>query len=87
MQNTTFLFLIVITIFSCSSATEFGIKETEVPPNVLAAFRAKYPAATNVEWQAEKDDGRFYFEADFKEGAEEKEVQITPDGASITEPE
>ena len=73
-------------LFSCSSSSsEFEIKESEVPPNVMTAFKAKYPSAQEVKWEAEKEDGKFYFEADFKEGGKEKEVHITPDGLSITE--
>ena len=71
-------------LMSCSSSNEFDIKESEVPPNVLSAFKAKYPSAQNVEWEAEKEKGKFYFEADFKDGNKEKEVHITSDG-NITE--
>lgn len=71
---------------SCSS-TEFEIKESEVPPNVLSAFKAKYPSAQVLKWEAEKEDGKFFFEAEFKEGDKEKEVHITPNGSSITEEE
>ena len=70
---------------SCSSSTEFEIKENEVPANVLAAFKTKYPTATEVKWEAEKENGKFYFEADFEDGGKGKEVHITPDGSSISE--
>lgn len=74
------------TLFSCSSSSsEFDIKENEVPPGVMAAFKAKYPSAQDVKWEAEKEDGKFLFEADFKDGGKEKEVHITPDGVTITE--
>lgn len=72
-------------LLSCSSSSEIEIKESEVPPNVLAAFKAKYPSAQEVKWEAEKEDGQFYFEADFKQGDSGKEVHITPDGASVIE--
>ena len=77
---------VAIILVSCTS-TEFEIKESEVPPNVLAAFKAKYPSAQNLKWEAEKEDGKFFFEAEFKDGDKEKEVHITPDGSSITEEE
>jgi hypothetical protein len=75
-----------LSFFSCSpSSTEFDIKDSEVPPGVMAAFKAKYPQAQDVKWEADKENGKFYFEADFKDGGKEKEVLITPDGSSITE--
>ena len=77
-------FLFVIGLASCSSH-EFEIKESEVPPNVLAAFKGKYPSAQVKKWQAEKEDGKFLFEVDFIDGGKEKEVHITPDGSSISE--
>jgi len=75
---------LLLFLTSCSSS-EFKIKESEVPQNVLSAFKTKYPSAQNVDWEAEKEDGKFYFEASFKDGGKEKEVHITPDGSSITE--
>jgi hypothetical protein len=51
----------VLLLSSCS--TEFDIQESEVPRDVVAAFRAKYPNAQVKKWEAEKEDGKFYFEA------------------------
>jgi len=85
MKNITCLaLLLTIGLASCSS-TEFEIKESEVPPNVLAAFKSKYPSAQVKKWQAEKEEGKFVFEVDFIDGGKEKEVHITPDGSSISE--
>jgi len=80
------LFIVACLLASCSSSdTEFDILESEVPPNVLAAFKSKYPSAQNISWEAEKEDGKFFFEVDFTENNKEKEVHITPDGLSVTE--
>ena len=76
--------LMAITFSACSS-DEFEIKETDVPQNVIAVFRAKYPSAQVIKWEAEKEDGKFYFEAEIKDGTKNKEVHITADGSSITE--
>ncbi|MBO9201869.1 MULTISPECIES: hypothetical protein [Niastella] len=80
-------FIIMILFASCSSSSDssFDIQESEVPPNVLAAFKAKYPSAEQATWEAEKEDGKFFFEVDFKDNGKEKEVHITPDGSSIVE--
>ena len=77
-------FLITIGLTSCS-CDEFEIKETDVPQNVIGAFRAKYPSAQVIKWEAEKEDGKFYFEAKIKDGTKEKEIHITADGSSVTE--
>ena len=75
---------IAVSLSACSSK-EFEIKESEVPPNVVSAFRIKYPSAQVTKWEAEKEDGKFYFEAEIKDGGKEKEIHITPDGTSVTE--
>ncbi|AEV98317.1 hypothetical protein A4D02_22815 [Niastella koreensis] len=80
------LLILAITLASCSSSeSEFDIQESEVPPNVLAAFKAKYPSAHDVSWEAEKEEGKFFFEVDFTDNNKEKEVHITPDGLSVVE--
>ena len=77
-------FLLALGLSSCSS-NEFAIKESEVPPAVMAAFKAKYPSVQVKEWEAEKEDGKFLFEVEFVDGGKEKEIHITPDGSSITD--
>ena len=77
-------FAIATSLVACSSK-EFEIKESEVPPNVLAALKAKYPSAQVKEWEAEKEDGKFYFEAEIKDGGKEKDIHISPDGTSVAE--
>lgn len=77
-----FPFLVSIVLTACSS-NEFEIKETDVPQNVIAAFRAKYPAAQVIKWKAEKEGGKFYFEAEIKDGTKEKDIHITADGLSV----
>ena len=83
---TCICFVLAVGLASCSS-TEFEIKESEVPPNVLTAFKTKYPTAQVKKWQAEKDDGKFVFEVDFVDNGKEKEVHISPDGSSISQEE
>ena len=80
-----FFMVAAVLVVSCSSSSEFEIKESEVPPNVMKAFKAKYPLAKEVKWEAEKEDDKFYFEAEFKDGGKEKEIHISPDGSSILE--
>ena len=83
-------FLVALTALSllfpsCSSCDEFLIKESEVPKAVFDAFRTKYPTVIVDEWEAEKEDGVFFFGAEFKADGKDMEVHISPDGASVTE--
>jgi hypothetical protein len=75
-----------ILLAGCSS-NEFEIKEAEVPKDVLNAFKTKYPSAQVIKWEAEKEDGKFYFEAEWKVNGKEMEVHISPDGSTLTEEE
>jgi hypothetical protein len=83
-RNLLICFSVAACLSACSSK-EFEIKESEVPQNVISAFKAKYPSAQVTKWEAEKEDGKFYFEAEIKDGGKEKEIHITPDGSSVTE--
>lgn len=48
------------------SCNEYTIAASEVPPAATAAFNAKYPGATNVEWITEKKEDKTIYEALFK---------------------
>jgi len=85
-QKILISFCIAASLAACSSS-EFDIKETDVPQNVVAALKAKYPSAQITKWEAEKEDGRFYFEAEIKDGDKKREIHITADGSSVTEEE
>jgi hypothetical protein len=87
MKQKILIYAGIAVFLSACSSNEFEIKETEVPQNVVAAFKAKYPSAQVTKWEAEKEDGNFYFEAKIKDGGKEKEIHITPDGSSVTEEE
>ena len=84
-RNSILAIVTTICLASCSHEEEFTIKDSEVPKDVMAAFKAKYPNAQVKEWEAQKSDGKFVFECEFKDGDKELEVHITPDGNSITE--
>ena len=87
MKPTALITFSIVLLFSfCSShEEEFTIKDSEVPKEVMAAFKAKYPNAQVKEWEAQKTNGKFVFECEFKDGDKEHEVHITPDGSSIEE--
>lgn len=61
-------------------ASEFTIASSDVPQPVLDSFKSKYPNASDVEWEVEKEDGKLYFEAEFKIENKTKEAHFRPDG-------
>ncbi|HNP24860.1 MAG TPA: hypothetical protein PKL37_22480 [Panacibacter sp.] len=85
MKQSVIILMFSTLVLSACSSSKFEIKESEVPQNVVAALKAKYPSAQVTKWVAEKEDGRFYFEAEIKDGDKEKEIHITSDGSSVTE--
>jgi uncharacterized membrane protein YkoI len=87
MKRSAIIPMFCTLLFSACSSNEFDIKETDVPQNVVAALKAKYPSAQITKWEAEKENGRFYFEAKIKDGDKKREIHITADGSSVTEEE
>lgn len=87
MKQNVIILMIISSVFTACSSSEFEIKESEVPQNVVTALKGKYPNAQVSKWFAEKEDDKFYFEAEIKDGNKEKEIHITSDGASVTEEE
>ena len=73
------MFLAMLTMMS-ACASEFEIAASDVPESVMTSFKNKYPGATEVEWEAEKKDGKLYYEAEFKMGGKKKEAYFRPDG-------
>jgi len=74
------LIVIASLIIISACASEFEIAASDVPESVAAAFKNKYPGATNVEWEVEKKDGKLYYEAEFEFGDKKKEAYFRPDG-------
>jgi hypothetical protein len=84
MKHTN-VFTTAALLFLSSCTSEFRIIEADVPPLVLTAFQAKYPVAKDVEWEAEKTEGRLAFEAEFKIDGKRKEAYFSPDGRFLKE--
>lgn len=72
-----------LALWGCSSSMD--LISTDVPPTVASSFQAKYPNATKVEWEAEKQDGHLIFEAEFEFNGNEMEATFKPDGSLIDE--
>ena len=72
-----------ILLSACS--TELELISTDLPPTVSSAFNAKYPGATEAEWDAEKENGHLVFEVDFEYDGKKREAVFKPDGTFIEE--
>jgi hypothetical protein len=83
MKKNIILFALIIMVSACAS--EFKIVESDVPPAVMTAFKAKYPNSQDVEWEAEKTGGHLAFEAEFKMDGKSKEAYFKPDGTFLKE--
>jgi len=79
-MKTNSLIAVFALMLCLSCATEFEIASTDLPEAVLKTFNDKYPSATDVEWEAEKKNGKLYFEAEFKVDGKTKEAYFRPDG-------
>jgi hypothetical protein len=72
-------------LFFTACASEFEIASSDVPQTVLSAFTGKYAGASDVEWEVEKEDGKLYYEAEFKIEGKKKEAYFRPDGTFTKE--
>lgn len=75
------LMAIGLLLASCSAfAQESKIKEKDVPPAVLAAFKSAYPNATIRGLAKEKEKGKLFYEIESKDGATMRDLLYNPDG-------
>jgi uncharacterized lipoprotein YmbA len=78
MKKSIILMSLVVTMGACAS--EFEISSSDVPEAVVTSFNGKYPGASDVEWEVEKEEGKLYYEAEFKLEGKSKEAHFRPDG-------
>jgi uncharacterized lipoprotein YmbA len=83
MKQIAAMFIFTLLIAACSSETE--ISSADLPEAVASAFKARYPDAADVEWEVEKEDGKQYYEAEFKLEGKEKEASFLEDGTFVEE--
>jgi len=61
-------------------AQEAKIKEKDVPPAVIAAFKSAYPNATVRGYAKESEKGKTFYEIESKDGATMRDLLYNPDG-------
>jgi hypothetical protein len=59
------------------------IPVSQVPPAVLESFNARYPNATNVQWEREREDNGVQFKADFMIGNKRIEARFAKNGTFL----
>jgi hypothetical protein len=61
-------------------AQESKIKEKDVPPAVISAFKSAYPNATIRGYAKEKEKGKLFYEIESKDGETTRDLLYNPDG-------
>jgi len=59
------------------------ISASQVPAPVMATFNNKFPTATNVQWEVEKEHGSKVYQATFTENGKRFKAQFAPDGTFL----
>ena len=66
-----------------SSGDGKHIPASQVPPAVLESFNDRYPNATNVKWEREREDNGVQYKADFMIGNKRFEARFAKDGTFL----
>jgi hypothetical protein len=61
------------------------ITESQVPPTVLIPFKATHPAATEVEYEEEQQNGGLVYEIEYKLDGIKHKIEYTPGGKILKE--
>ncbi|WP_336518532.1 PepSY domain-containing protein [Pollutibacter soli] len=73
---------ICLMLLSCD---EKKISASDVPSAVVSAFNQKYPGASDVKWQIEKENDKQIYEAEFKMDGKQIDAEFDADGTFIRE--
>lgn len=84
MKKSVFMPAFFSLLLACHEK-EQKIPASDVPPAVISAFNTKYPNATDVKWEHEKEKGQWVFEAEFKFNGKKDEVHFDSTGNFVGE--
>ena len=76
---------LTVLLFTACNENEKKISASDVPSSVQSAFNAKYPNASDVKWEQEKEKGKLIYEAEFKFNGKEIEAEFDSTGTFIEE--
>ena len=74
---------IVSNVVSVKSGDGRHISASEVPAPVMQSFNNRFPDATNVQWQVEKEHGSKVYQAEFTQNGKRFKAQFASDGAFL----
>ena len=74
---------IVSNVVSVKSGGGRHISASEVPAPVMESFNSRFPTATNVQWQVEKEHGSKVYQAEFTQNGVRYKAQFAPDGTFL----
>ena len=59
------------------------ISASQVPAPVMESFNSRFPTATNVQWEVEKEHGSQVYQAEFTQNGKRFKAQFAPDGTFL----
>lgn len=59
------------------------ISPSQVPDAVKSSFNNKFPNASNVQWEVEKEHGSKVYQAEFTQNGKRFKAEFTPDGTFL----
>src|ERR1041384_806003 len=70
-------------VVSLKSGGGKHISPSDVPTAVMTTFNNKFPTATNVQWEVQKEDGGKIYQAEFTQNGKRFKAQFAPDGTFL----
>src|SRR5215210_4082603 len=74
---------VVSNVVSVKSGGGRHISASEVPAPVMESFNSRFPTATNVRWEVEKEHGSKVYQAEFTVDGKRFKAQFAPDGTFL----
>ena len=81
---TIYVFVILLAVFT-QSCSEKKLSTSEVPTSVISTFNAKYPNASDIEWEKDQENGKTLYEVECKFNGKEVKAKFNTDGSFVAE--
>lgn len=81
-KTAIYVFVMLLTVFT-QSCSEKKLSASEVPTSVVSSFNAKYPNASDVEWEKEDEKGTIVYEVECKFNGKETKAKFNEDGSFV----
>jgi len=74
---------VVSNVRTVASGDGRHISASEVPAPVMESFNSRFPTATNVSWEVEREHGSRVYEATFTQNGKRFKATFAPDGTFL----